>query len=132
MPKTFDSMQSFMLSYFCSKILSSESFRSSRYFMRLTVRSFEPSCTQTFMMQGSPCALPISSAMARQRLVCSIQKLRISGSGFDSERLPLLGCENDVELKSSFMPFCFAQSIQPWKCLGSTRSRSMNSPPNSP
>ena len=115
MPKTFDSMQSFMWVYSVSKMRSSESRSSSRYFMRLTVRSFEPSCTQIFMIEGSPCALPISSAMARQRRVCSIQNSRIAGSGFASERSPDLGCENDVELKSSFMPWAFAQSIQPWK-----------------
>ena len=40
---------------------------------RFTVMSLLPSCTQRFMIHGSPCALPISSATARQRLVCSIQ-----------------------------------------------------------
>ena len=83
-------------------------------------------------MQGSPCASPIASAMARQRRVCSIQNSRIAGSGFASESDPLLGCENDVELKSSFMPWARAHSIQPAKCRTSTSSRSTRSPPNSP
>ena len=84
------------------------------------------------MIQGSPCASPIASAMARQRLVCSIQNSRISGSGLESESEPLLGCENDVELKSSFMPWARAHSIHPAKCFTSTSLRSTFSPPNSP
>ena len=132
MPKTFDSMQSFMWPYSVSKIRSSESRSSSRYFMRLTVRSFEPSCTHTFMIEGSSCARPISSATARQRFVCSIQNSRIAGSGFASDRSPDSGCENDVELKSSFMPLALPHSIQPAKWRGSISLRSTCSSPNSP
>lgn len=43
----------------------------------------------------------MTSAIRRQRLVCSIQKSRIDLSGLASDRLPLLGCEKLVELKSS-------------------------------
>ena len=50
---------------------------------------------------------------------CARSRIRgLPGSGFASERSPDLGCENDVELKSSFMPLAFAQSIQPWKWFG--------------
>ncbi len=56
----------------------------------------------------------------------SIQKSRMPLSGLLSVRLPLLGCEKEVLLKSSFMLFSFAQSIQLWKCFTSTWSRSTN------
>ena len=132
MPKTFDSMLSFMLAYSFENMRSSESLSSSRYIMRLTVMSLLPSCIQRFIMQGSSCLRPISSAMARQREVCSTQKSRMPLSGLASVRFPLLGCENDVELKSSFMPFSAAHCIQLSKCDGSTSLRSTNRPPKSP
>ena len=67
--------------------------------------SLLPSCTHVFMIQGSCWASPMTLDISRQRLECSIQKSRIDLSGFERLRSPLLAWENDVELKSSLMPF---------------------------
>ena len=84
------------------------------------------------MIQGSFCASPIAFAISLHRFVCSIQKSRMALSGFERVREPDFGCENDDELKSSFMPCSFAQSIQDWKYSTVTSSRSTAFPLKSP
>jgi hypothetical protein len=74
---------------------------------------------------GLFCSDAKNSAIFRQAMPCLTQNALVFGSGLESVRpSAALGWEKKVGLKSSLMPFFFAQSVHGLKCRGSSLSRS--------